>query len=297
MDREDGGLVVSVVVNWRRPADTIACIESLKVTSYPNHEIIVVDNASNDGSVERIRVAAPGITVLTNSRNLGFAGGVNVGIKQALAVGASHVFLLNNDAVVAADFLEPLVASFRGDPSIGIAAPTVYRFDTDQPFSVGGWPRRFLPLMVHDYRASASKRHAEPVDLPYVWAQAMLIRREVIDAVGLFDPEFFMYYEDCDFCLRTAKKGFRIVHVPQSLVWHKVAQSTSGADWSRWRHKVSSMFHFHRKHGRWGVPQALIQTILTTTVIGAREMIRGNWRWIAYPLARLVTLPRGLRLP
>jgi GT2 family glycosyltransferase len=292
---DDRDLVVTVIVNWNRPLDTIECIESLAAVTYENHRTIVVDNGSDNGSVEQIRAATSGVEILANRRNLGFSGGVNVGITRALELEAAYIFLLNNDAVVAPDFLEPLVAACQADRSIGIAGPAVYRFETGEPFSVGGWPRRFLPLLVRGVVPSLQDKAEEaspPRELAYVWGQGMLIRRQVVERVGLFDPDFFMYYEDCDFCLRTSRRGFRIVYVPQSRVWHKVARSTSGDEWSRWRHKVTSMFHFHLKHGRWGIPQALLQTVLTLIAIGVREIGQGNWRWVGYPLARLRQSPR-----
>jgi len=285
-------LVGIVILNWNRPLDTIACLESLTATTYENRHVIVVDNGSTDGSPQQILAAVPGVELLVNSRNLGFAAGANVGIAQALKLGAKYVLLLNNDTVVAPDFLEPLVAICEGDPYVGIVGPKVYYYGTLQIFSNGGWPRRALPLVVRLVTPLGREDPADlgpelPQEVGYIWGQAMLIRREVLEQIGLFDPDFFMYYEDCDFCFRASQAGFRLFYVPRSRIWHKIGRSTQGNEWKRWRYKVSGMFYFHRKYARFGMSQAIAQTALTLFEIGIRELRRGNWGWMMYPLAAL----------
>ena len=283
-------LVSIVILNWNRPLDTVACLESLATITYENRHLIVVDNGSTDGSPEQILAAVSGVELLVNSRNLGFAGGANVGIARSMELGAEYVLLLNNDTVVAPDFLEPLVAVCKGAPCVGIAGPKVYYYGTRQVFSNGGWPRRALPLVV---RLAAPLGREDPEDVEhepsqevdYIWGQAMLIRREVLERIGMFDPAFFMYYEDCDLCLRAVRAGFHVVYVPQARVWHRVALSTHGDELARWRYKVASMAYFHRKHSRLGLLQATLQTLLTLLWIGGRELRRGNWK----PAVRMVS--------
>lgn len=278
--------VVTVIVNWNRPLDTIECLKSLGSITYRNHKVVVVDNGSEDGSTEQIHAAVPKAEILVNSRNLGFAAGVNIGIVRALELNAAYVLLLNNDTVVAPDFLEPLVAACEADREIGIVGPAVYHFGTRRFFSGGGWPRRLLPLLVrqaHPLGQGKGKSACAPQEVEYIWGQAMLIRKEVFEHIGLFDSGFFMYYEDCDFCRRASRVGFRLLCVPQAHVWHKVANSTRGNERLRWRYKTASMFYFHRKYSQWGIVQALLQTVLTLVGIGIRELRRGNWRWVTGP--------------
>lgn len=290
--------VAIVVVNWNRPLDTIECLESLSHITYGNYTVTLVDNGSDDGSPKQIRVAVPSVEVLVNPSNLGFAAGINVGIARALELDAAYVLLLNNDTVVNPDFLEPLVAICEEDHQVGVVGPTVYCFGTRRLFSSGGWPRRFLPLLVRQVRPMVHEEDGPsgfPQEIAYVWGQAMLIRGEVFERIGVFDPRFFMYYEDCDFCLRASQAGFRVFYVPQSRIWHKVEHSTRGSEWMRWRYKVASMLRFHHKYARWGMVQAVLQTALTLLGVGVRELERGNWRWATYPLAQLWRKTLGMR--
>ncbi len=291
-------LVAIAIVNWNRPLDTIECLESLDAITYKNHKTIVVDNGSDDGSPERIHAAAPGVEMLVNPSNLGFAAGINVGIVRALELGAAYVLLLNNDTVVDPGFLEPLVAVCEECRQISIVGPRVYCFGTRRLFSSGGWPRRFLPLLVRQVHPMAHEEDVplgSPQEVVYVWGQAMLIRGEVFERIGVFDCGFFMYYEDCDFCLRALRAGFRVFYVPQSRIWHKVEHSTRGNEWMRWRYKIASMLRFHCKYARWGMVQAALQTTLTLLGVGLRELERGNRRWVIYPLAELWRKTLGMR--
>jgi GT2 family glycosyltransferase len=282
--------VAVVIVNWNRPSDTIECLKSLESMTYGNYRIIVVDNGSNDESPEKIHMAFPHIDILVNAENLGFSRGVNVGIERALEWNAEYVLLLNNDTTVAPNFLKLLVAACEADPLVGIAGPKVYYFGTQKLFSVGGWRRRFLPLLPREPYALGSEDRGKlekPQKMDYIWGQAMLIRRATLDRIGLFDPGFFMYCEDCDFCLRASQAGFRSLYVPQAHIWHKVAHSTSENEWLRWRYKAASMLYFHRKYSCWGIIQAALQTVFTLAAMGTRNIKRGNLKWMTYPLAEL----------
>jgi GT2 family glycosyltransferase len=291
MHRRQQPSVVVVVVNWNRAQDTIACLRSLASVTHPECSTLVVDNGSDDGSAQLVREAGLAAEVLVNPANLGFAAGANVGIRRALQLGADYVLLLNNDTTADSGFLQPLVAACQDGSGVGIAGPSAF-YTGDEFYSSGGWPRRLLPLLVKQARPpegleSASWSSLAPVELGYLWGQAMLVRSQVFERIGLFDEGFFMYYEDCDFCRRASRAGFRLLWVPGSHVWHKVAQSTQGNEWLRWRYKIASMQRFHRKYARWGAVQASAQTVLTIAGIALREIARGNLRWLAYPTAEL----------
>ncbi|MBN2002113.1 MAG: glycosyltransferase family 2 protein [Anaerolineae bacterium] len=279
----DMPLVVIIIVNWNHSDDTIACLRSLQDITYLNYRTIVVDNGSTDSSVKDIQGAFSDIAIIKNSENLGFARAVNAGIKTAITWNTKYVLLLNNDTVVAPDFLDFLVAYCEHHPDVGLAGTTVYYFGTETHFSSGGWANRFLPLLSKDFTPQDIDLK-EPKELDYIWGQAVLIRRSVIEKVGNFDPVFFMYYEDCDFCRRAAAAGFKLLYVPQARIWHKIGFSMVKQEWKRWRYKIRSMLYFYRKYSVWGWPQAVLQTCLTLSGVAIREAIRGNWRWVSYPL-------------
>jgi GT2 family glycosyltransferase len=218
--------VVIVVLNWNGRDDTLACLASLSGIDYPVYEVIVVDNGSGDDSVAAIRAAYPQVTLIETGDNLGYVGGNNVGLEHAGIMGADYALLLNNDTEVAPDFLNLMVEVAEVDAAIGIVGPTIYYFDRpDVIWSAGGsidwgWgDTRMVSLDVVDQgQFSLLPR---PVD--FVSGCAMLIKMSLLDQMGLLDPRFFAYYEETEWCVRVARAGFKIVHVPQAKIWHKIS--------------------------------------------------------------------------
>jgi GT2 family glycosyltransferase len=283
--------VYVIILNWNGKEDTLQCLRSVQEVDYPRYRVLVVDNASTDGSVEAIRAAFPAVELLVNDSNLGFAAGNNEGIQYALQRGADCVFLLNSDTQVEHTVLAELVRAGEADPEVGLASPKVYYLDRPQVIYYAGARQGWLPLLPRligtgETRSATAGERGQVEQLQevdYVWGQAMFIKRQVIASVGLLDPRFFMYYEDADYCLRAKDAGYKIVCVPQARVWHQVAKGTAGDYLTRWQYKVMSMWRFHRKHSRFGWPQALLLTIVTIAWITVRELGRGNWR----PLAQM----------
>jgi GT2 family glycosyltransferase len=217
--------VAIIILNWNGLADTLACLESLYRMDYPNSEIIVVDNGSVDESVPVIPKRFPAVTLIENGKNMGFTGGNNVGLRHALAQGADYALLLNNDTEVAPDFLRQLVQAMEADPTVGIAGPTIYYHEqADVIWSAGGaidW-RRGSTRMVGLNERDEGQFGAEPHTVDFVTGCATLVRQAVMEQVGLLDERFFAYYEETEWCVRVRQAGFKIVHVPQAKVWHKI---------------------------------------------------------------------------
>ena len=218
-------LVVTVILNTNRREDTCAALASLAQNTYQNHQMIVLDNASTDGSVPAIQAAFPGVQIILLEKNLGYAGNNNVGIQAALARGAEWVFVLNEDTVLAPDCLEQLVSVGQSDPQIGIVGPMVYHHNEPTVIqSAGG-------KMGHDWCAWHLAQNepdrgqfSQPHDVDWISGCAILVRRAVIEQVGMLDQRFFYYWEETEWCVRTKKAGWRIVHVPQAKLWHKGVQ-------------------------------------------------------------------------
>jgi len=218
--------VAIIVLNWNGLTDTLACLESLQWLDYPNYEIMVVDNGSTDGSVSAIRGQFPAVTIIETGENLGFAGGNNVGMRHALENGADCVLLLNNDTEVAPDFLGRLVEAAEADPRVGMAGPMIYYYDQPEViWSAGGeidWRRGCTRMVGLDERDDGQfGRAAREVD--FVTGCAVLVRATALRQAGLLDERFFMYYEEVEWCVRTRRTGFRIIHVPSAHMWHKIA--------------------------------------------------------------------------
>lgn len=271
-----------IILNWNGREDTLNCLRSVQEVEYPRYRyrVLVVDNASTDGSVEAIRAGFPGVELIVNDGNLGFAAGNNEGIRHALQSGADYVLLLNNDTQVERAVLSELVRAGEGDPGVGLASPKVYYLDRPNVIYYAGARQGRLALLPR-LMGTGEEDHGQyeqVQEVDYVWGQAMFIKREVLERVGLLDPGFFMYYEDADYCVQAKKAGYKIVCVPGARVWHQVAKGTEGDYLRRWKYKVASMWYFYRKHSRAGWPQALLLTGTNLAWITVRELGRGNWR-------------------
>ena len=217
--------VAIIVLNWNGLTDTLECLESLASLDYPAYEVVVVDNGSTDGSPDAIRERFTDVTVVENGENLGFTGGNNVGLRRALEQGADYALLLNNDTEVAPDFVRLLVRAAEADAGIGVAGPTIYYYDQPETvWSAGGgidW-RRGKTWMVGLGTRDVGQSGESLREVDFVSGCALLVKRAVLDSVGLLDDRFFAYYEETEWCVRALRAGFRIVHVPGAKVWHKI---------------------------------------------------------------------------
>lgn len=217
-----------IVLNWNGFKDTMACIDSLIRCNYVNSEIIVVDNGSTDDSVRHLRSIQDKIILLESKDNLGFASGNNIGIEYALENGAEYILLLNNDAVIEQDAVQTLVETMEDDNNLGLIGPKIY--DYNEPNKI--W---FAGASI-DWRTGESPHSGKgeidhgqfnaAMEVDRLSGCAMLIKTEVFERIGYLDPDYFLYFEDVDFCVRARKAGYKIIYVPQAKVWHKGSMST-----------------------------------------------------------------------
>jgi len=217
--------LAAVIVNYRTPDDTRRAIEALRAARRPIDDLLVVDNGSGDGSLERLRALGPDVTVLASAVNLGFSGGSNLGIREALARGADLVLLVNSDATPDADCVARLEAALAAAPAAGIAAPVLAA--REQPGRVQAAGIRFSDttgrMRLLAAGARVAPRPTAPVDA--VSGCVMLIRRAVLERVGLLDEDYFFSFEDVDFCLRARRAGFASLCVGDALALHDGSRS------------------------------------------------------------------------
>jgi GT2 family glycosyltransferase len=215
-----------ILLNWNQPEFTLDCLKSLEAVDYPSFDVLVVDNGSVDGSPARIRAAYPDVTLIENEHNLGFAAGNNVGIERALADGADYVLLLNNDTEVAPNLLRALVDVAESDPRIGAVGPKIYYYDqANIIWSAGGAVNRHgEPRHLQENQVDRGSADA-PRDVDYVTGCALMVRRQVVEALGPLDARFFIYFEETEWCARMRHAGFRVVYVPQARMWHKISMT------------------------------------------------------------------------
>jgi hypothetical protein len=217
--------VYVVILNWMDGEATMACLDALSASRYANLRAVVVDNGSTNGSVDRL-AQFDSIDLIRNGRNLGFTGGVNVGLRHAVAQGADYVWILNSDATVQPDVLDRLIDVAESDPRIGLVSPVFH--DPDAPATPEFCVARFDPAARYATQtanaAEAADWQRNHSDQILLLGTALLVRRALIDAIGGLDERFFAYVEDVDYCLRSLQAGFQNVAVPDAVVYHKFKQ-------------------------------------------------------------------------
>lgn len=218
-----------IVLNWNNKRDTVECIKSLGKIDYPNFEVILVDNGSSDDSVKTIKETFPNITLIENGKNLGFAGGNNTGIRSALQGDFDYFLLLNNDTVVDPSFLTELIKVAEIDPGIGILGPKIFYYDEPKRiWFAGGIINYWSGHLYHKgYQEIDEGKYDVVQDVDSITGCALLVKRKVLEDIGLLYEDMFLYFEDTDLCARAYKKGYRLVYVPASLIWHKISSTTS----------------------------------------------------------------------
>lgn len=218
-------LVISVVLNTNRRDDTLECIDSLLNNSYPNQKIIVLDNHSTDGSIPAIREAHPDVQIIRLETNLGYAGNNNVGIRAAIEQGAKWVFVLNEDIILARDCIGQLVEVGEQDRQTGILGPLIYHHDEPQVIqSAGGLLGKYWQSIHIGKNEFDRGQYNRLRAVEWVSGCAILVRRTAIEQAGMLDQDYFIYWEETEWCIRIGRAGWKILSVPQAHVWHKGVQ-------------------------------------------------------------------------
>jgi GT2 family glycosyltransferase len=218
-------LVVTIVLNNNRREDTLTCLASLEKTTYQNHKIIVLDNATTDGSIEAVISAFPHVEIVELTRNLGYAGNNNIGINIAREKGADWVFVLNEDTRVDPACITEMVAVGERDATVGVVGPMVYHFnEPDVIQSAGGILSQAWDPVHLGQNETDQGQYSAPHSVDWISGCAIMVRRTFIEQNGLLDERFFCYEEETEWCLRGKKSDWRIIHVPQAKIWHKGVQ-------------------------------------------------------------------------
>jgi GT2 family glycosyltransferase len=216
--------VCVIILNWNGLEDTIECLGSLEKVTYSNYQVIVVDNGSEGDDVKILRGRfGDYIHIIENDRNYGFAEGNNIGMRYALAnLGPDYLLLLNNDTVVAPDFLTQLVTAAEQDSAIGVVGSRTYDYQAGSSTSlVGGrvnWWRGNTPHIRSDDIIDKGSNIRE---VDRIEGSCLLARREVVEKIGMLDPEYFAYWEETDWCVRIRRGGYKICCALDSKIWHK----------------------------------------------------------------------------
>lgn len=245
-----------IIVHLDNQLALVDCLKSCQKILYPNYEIIIVKNGSKSQlSLTVLQGFAERVSMIINSaENVGYARGNNLGIQKALTHNANYILLLNDDTIVSPDFLDILVGEGEKSFNIGMLGPKIYYASEPNRiwFSGAYFNRQTCMISTPGSNQFDEGRNGKPFDSNYITGCALLIKREVIEKIGLLDERFFLYWEDVDWGLRAKKAGFANWVIPNAHIWHKVSVSTGGMDSPlRAYHKTRSHLVMAKLHTPW----------------------------------------------
>jgi GT2 family glycosyltransferase len=218
------GQISVVITNWNGENLIEKCIKSLKAQTYQPLEIIVVDNASTDSSPYLIRSKFPEVKLIENDKNVGFGAGNNLGIKESRG---EFIMILNNDAYLDAHCIEELKKSIVKDKRYGASASKIVLEGEANLLDAAGISIYLDGLSIGRGRLEDMDRYNEEVEVFFGSGCACLLRREMLEDIGLFDEDFFLYAEDTDMGWRAQLSGWRCIYNPRAIVYHSHSASTS----------------------------------------------------------------------
>lgn len=224
-----------IIVNWNGENHLKNCFSTLEKVTYPNFEVILVDNASQDNSLKLVkeftkRMKTKHVTVKTvlNKKNLGFAGGNNRALPYLTG---KYVLLLNNDTTVTKDFLTELVKAIESSPLVACVQSKILSMDyPDKLDSVGAYLTNTGFLYHYGYLQKNKPSYNATKDLYTAKGASMMVKRDVIEKIGFFDKDFFAYFEESDLCHRVWLAGGRVIYAPKSIIYHKVGGTSNSMD-------------------------------------------------------------------
>lgn len=222
-----------ILLNYNNVNDTLECVKSIEDYYEREYTIIVVDNKSTDNSKEKLLENRHRYKLILNDVNEGFAQGNNVGIKWAIKEGYEYIMLLNNDTLITKNSIETMVDEIKKDKNIGIISPRIMYYPEKEKIWFDGGKIDWFKFIVVHYNMgnnikSSLKNNNEIVD--FITGCCMIIRREVIEEVGYLPEEYFMYYEDVDYCVKVSEAGYKLLNIKESIIYHKVSSSSGGED-------------------------------------------------------------------
>jgi len=214
-----------IILNYNGLSDTIKCLESLKNITYPNYNVIVVDNNSNGNDADYLEENYGNwVQIVRNSKNYGYAEGNNIGIRIAQKNKPDYILILNNDVIVDPLFLDELVQAAENDAKVGIAGPKQYYMDNPEIlYSAGG---KILPFWGLTRQIGNGKkggnRYNQLMEVDVITGACWLIRNGVIEKIGYIPTDYFLQWEDIDYCTNVRRHGYKCLYVPKAIIWHKV---------------------------------------------------------------------------
>lgn len=226
-------MVAIVIVNYNGSFDTLACVNSIIISSYNHYRIIVVDNNSKNEDIENLETnQSDKFILIKNKHNDGFAKGNNIGIDYAIQniKDLEYIWLLNNDTIIFKDTLSKLVNYIKNtEKSVGMIGHKMLFLDNPSKIqAVGGIYNKYLCRCFHlgAYETDMGQYDKVNIKFDYIVGASMFVKREFIEDVGLMSEEYFLYFEELDWILRGRKKGWKFAYAPNISILHKEGGST-----------------------------------------------------------------------
>ena len=220
-------LLTVIVLTWNNYGDTAECLHSLRKLNYSPYNVLLVDNGSTDGSIERLRLAFPEVTILKTGENLGYAGGNNIGIEYALSKDVDYILLLNNDTIVDPKLAIKLVQASNEIDNLGIFGCVNYYYNNRKKVQFSGgvfnWKTGDIIDLTRHKIDDGQFELVKEVDT--VAGSCLFLPTPVIKSVGIFDNRYFLTFEDSDLCCRVKKAGYKVYTFMGAGIWHKVSVS------------------------------------------------------------------------
>ncbi|OGF99503.1 hypothetical protein A2Y99_02265 [Candidatus Gottesmanbacteria bacterium RBG_13_37_7] len=263
-----------IVLHYQNNKDTLQCLSSLTHQGKkPDYSIIMVDNSACPEFDSEVKNRYPFIHIISN-RNMGYAAGNNLGIKGGLKLKCEYFVFLNNDTIVTSHLIQKMVSFCESDSNIGVISPKIYfapnfefhhdRYKNEERGKViwyaGGiidWKNIFISHLGMDEVDYG--QYENSLDTDFATGCCMLVRKKIIDRIGLFDERYFLYFEDVDYSLRVKKAGFRVMYFPHGFLWHKNASSSGkpGSDIHLY-YQTRNRLMFGVKYASWRTKKSLI---------------------------------------
>ena len=272
-------LVSVITVNYKQAAITCALLDSIDKNTYKNLEVIVVDNGSEKDCTVDFKRHYPSVKMLISQDNLGFAGGNNLGIKVAKG---DYIFLVNNDTEWTDGLVESLLKRFETDATIGVVSPKIRYHHTPDMIQFAGFTE-INPLTGRNETVGKNEKdmgqHDTPYPTPYAHGAAMMLKREVLKKAGLMPENYFLYYEELDWCHQIKQAGYTLWYEPEGLIYHKESASVGKLSTLKLHYLTRNRLLFMRRNIK-GWRLRLFLSYFFSIIFPAKSLfflIKGEW--------------------